>query len=142
MGRLDAVSGLGSDLAADTWSFPQRTAILPSHEPPRESQETHPFAETDEDLYQRYLIALGRVSDAERKVIVARLKLGMEWEQVAGVHDKPSADAARVAVSKAPRSLAREPASQDKAGLAVSETSRQSLRQRLLDFLRRFLLSG
>jgi RNA polymerase sigma-70 factor (ECF subfamily) len=85
----------------------QRTArpvSLDSQEPdPRPS----PLLVTiGHETYERYLRALGRLRKEDRQAIIARLELGQSWAEVAEVLGKPSADAARVAVSRALRRLA------------------------------------
>ncbi|PYQ57371.1 MAG: hypothetical protein DMF53_22880 [Acidobacteria bacterium] len=44
----------------------------------------------------------------DREVILARLELGLSYQQIAQSLGRPSADAARVAVSRALLRLARE----------------------------------
>jgi RNA polymerase sigma factor (sigma-70 family) len=57
---------------------------------------------------QRYLMALKRLRPDDRNAIIARLELGYSYEQLALVVDKPTADAARLAVRRALMRLARE----------------------------------
>ena len=56
---------------------------------------------------QRYEAALARLDDTERQAVVARLELGHSYPEVAQLVGKPTADAARVAVSRAVTKLAR-----------------------------------
>jgi RNA polymerase sigma factor (sigma-70 family) len=56
----------------------------------------------------RYETALQRLRAEEREVIIARVELGLSYQQIAVSHDKPSADAARMAVSRALVRLAEE----------------------------------
>jgi len=49
----------------------------------------------------RYEAALLTVRDEDREAIVARLEMGYSYEEVAAMMGKPSAEAARVAVSRA-----------------------------------------
>ncbi|HEY3382565.1 MAG TPA: sigma-70 family RNA polymerase sigma factor [Vicinamibacterales bacterium] len=58
-----------------------------------------------QDLYRR---AVMRLRPADRQSIVARLELGYSYEQLALVLDKPTAEAARLAVRRALERLARE----------------------------------
>ena len=68
-----------------------------------------PLEETiGREALERYEAALSRLDEQEREAIVARVELRQSWEQVATVLDKPSADAARKAVSRALRRLAEE----------------------------------
>ena len=50
---------------------------------------------------ERYEAGLKRLRSADRKAIVASLELGYSYEQIALVLDKPTAEAARVAVRRA-----------------------------------------
>jgi RNA polymerase sigma-70 factor (ECF subfamily) len=50
---------------------------------------------------ERYEAALSLLSDQDREAVVARLEMGYRYEEVAVMLGKPSADAARVAVSRA-----------------------------------------
>jgi RNA polymerase sigma-70 factor (ECF subfamily) len=56
----------------------------------------------------RYEAALERLRPEEREVIVARVELGQSYKQIADTHAKTSADAARMAVSRALLRLAEE----------------------------------
>jgi RNA polymerase sigma factor (sigma-70 family) len=57
---------------------------------------------------QRYLLALKRLRPGDRNAIIARVELGYSYEQLALVVDKPSPEAARLAVRRALIRLARE----------------------------------
>jgi DNA-directed RNA polymerase specialized sigma24 family protein len=61
-----------------------------------------------EQTRERYLLALKRLRPEERNVIIARLEMGYSYEQLALVVDKPTAEAARLAVRRALFRLARE----------------------------------
>ena len=54
----------------------------------------------------RYLAALERLRPEEREIIVARIELGYNYEQIATLLRKPTANAARVAVGRALTKLA------------------------------------
>lgn len=56
----------------------------------------------------RYEAALQRLKPEEREAIIARVELGMSFEEVAAALGKPSADAARKAVSRAMVRLAED----------------------------------
>lgn len=56
----------------------------------------------------RYEAALTRLRPEEREVIIARVELGQSYQQIAAGHGKASADAARMAVSRALVRLAEE----------------------------------
>jgi RNA polymerase sigma-70 factor (ECF subfamily) len=61
-----------------------------------------------QEAVDRYEAALQRLKDEEREAIIARVELGMSFEEVAAALGKPSADAARKAVSRAMLRLAEE----------------------------------
>jgi RNA polymerase sigma-70 factor (ECF subfamily) len=56
----------------------------------------------------RYDAALARLPLADREGIVARVEMGCSYQEIAEMLEKPSADAARVAVSRALVRLAEE----------------------------------
>ena len=56
----------------------------------------------------RYEGALARLRPEEREVIIARVELGQSYQQIAAGHGRASADAARMAVSRALVRLAEE----------------------------------
>jgi RNA polymerase sigma-70 factor (ECF subfamily) len=56
----------------------------------------------------RYDAALGRLRSDEREAVVGRLELGCSYEELAQALGKPSADAARMAVTRALVRLAEE----------------------------------
>jgi RNA polymerase sigma factor (sigma-70 family) len=56
----------------------------------------------------RYDMALQRLRETDRELVVARVELGLGYEEVARLLDKPSIPAARVAVSRALLRLATE----------------------------------
>jgi RNA polymerase sigma-70 factor (ECF subfamily) len=56
----------------------------------------------------RYEAALGRLRPGERELVIARVELGQSYQQIAAAHGKASADAARMAVSRALLRLAEE----------------------------------
>jgi RNA polymerase sigma-70 factor (ECF subfamily) len=60
------------------------------------------------ETLDRYESALERLSRADREAVIARVELGLAYREVARALDKPSADAARMAVSRALVRLARE----------------------------------
>lgn len=57
---------------------------------------------------ERYEKALQRLSAGDREAVIARLELQYSYEELAIVLDKPTADAARLAVTRAVKRLARE----------------------------------
>jgi RNA polymerase sigma-70 factor (ECF subfamily) len=56
----------------------------------------------------RYDMALQRLREPDRELVIARVELGLEYDEIAGLLDKPSIAAARVAVSRALVRLASE----------------------------------
>jgi RNA polymerase sigma-70 factor (ECF subfamily) len=60
------------------------------------------------EVVARYESALARLSEADQEAVVARLELDCTYEELAQTLGKPSADAARMAVSRALLRLARE----------------------------------
>jgi RNA polymerase sigma-70 factor (ECF subfamily) len=61
-----------------------------------------------QEALARYESALARLRPEEREVIIARVELGQSYQQIAAGHGKASADAARMAVSRALVRLAEE----------------------------------
>ena len=62
----------------------------------------------DSEMLTRYEAALQRLSAIERDAVVARIEFSMSYSEVAALLDKPSADAARIIVSRALVKLTRE----------------------------------
>jgi RNA polymerase sigma-70 factor (ECF subfamily) len=60
------------------------------------------------EAVDRYERGLARLRPEEREVIIARVELGQSYQQIAMGHGKASADAARMAVSRALVRLAEE----------------------------------
>ena len=61
-----------------------------------------------EEALQRYEAALARLRPEEREAIIARVEMDGSYQDVAQALGKPSADAARMAVSRALVRLAQE----------------------------------
>jgi RNA polymerase sigma-70 factor (ECF subfamily) len=57
---------------------------------------------------ERYEAALLCLRPEEREMILARLEMGLSYQEIAQTLGKPSADAARVAISRSLLRLARE----------------------------------
>jgi len=57
---------------------------------------------------ERYEAALGRLREEERELIQARVEMQQSYQEIASAHGKASADAARMAVSRALVRLAEE----------------------------------
>jgi RNA polymerase sigma factor (sigma-70 family) len=60
------------------------------------------------ETLEHYERALATLSDPERQAIVLRIELGLSYEEIAAQLQKPSADAARMAVTRAITRLAAE----------------------------------
>jgi len=60
------------------------------------------------EAVERYEAALERLREEERELIVARIELGMTYAEMARALNKPSTDAARMAVGRALVRLAEE----------------------------------
>ena len=86
--RRPAIEGL-DEQAPSQQSSPLQSAIL-------------------QEQRERYEAALYRLKDAERELIVARLELGLTYEEIAQALGKPSWNAARMAVARALVRLASE----------------------------------
>ena len=72
--------------------------------PPQTSPLEHAIGQEALGRYERALAQLG---DVEREAVIARIELGFSYEEVAALVGKPSAGAARVAISRALDKLAR-----------------------------------
>lgn len=60
------------------------------------------------EALERYDGALTRLDPSERELIVARIELGLTYQEIADMAGKPSSDAARMAVSRALVRLSEE----------------------------------
>jgi RNA polymerase sigma-70 factor (ECF subfamily) len=60
------------------------------------------------EAVDKYEAALGRLRPEERELIIARVEMQETFQEIAARHDKPSADAARMAVARALVRLAEE----------------------------------
>ncbi len=87
-GRRPGIEPIGTDVL-DPRASPLETAI-------------------GSEALHRYERALGRLPDEQRELVLARVELGLTYEELARATHKPSADAARMAVSRALVQLAKE----------------------------------
>jgi RNA polymerase sigma-70 factor (ECF subfamily) len=72
-------------------------------------REASPLEQTiGRETAERYERALGRLTEREREAVVARVELGLDYGQIASALDRPTRDAARMAVSRALLRLAWE----------------------------------
>jgi len=77
--------------------------------PTRRDAGPSPLEETiGREALERYERALERLGPKDREAIVARIELDLDYEAIGQALDKPSRDAARMAVSRALVRLARE----------------------------------
>jgi RNA polymerase sigma-70 factor (ECF subfamily) len=84
---------------------PPRAELPPQREDPGPS----PLEEAvGHELFRRYEAALQRLKPADREAIVAKVELGCGYAELAEAIGSPSADAARMAISRALVRLARE----------------------------------
>jgi len=87
----------------------ERRPAKQSLETERAAPEASPLEEAiGREALERYERALERLDPAESQAIVLRIELGLSWAEVADALEKPTPDAARVAVSRAIVRLARE----------------------------------
>jgi RNA polymerase sigma-70 factor (ECF subfamily) len=90
----------------------RRADRRPAREPLEESrpdQGVSPLeAAIGAEAVDRYEAALAKLTDAERELIVARVELGLTYGEVAAALNRPSTDAARMAVGRALVRLAEE----------------------------------
>ncbi|HTO91092.1 MAG TPA: sigma-70 family RNA polymerase sigma factor [Candidatus Sulfotelmatobacter sp.] len=60
------------------------------------------------DVLERYESALARLSEEERQLLHLRIELDFDYEEIASMTERPSRDAARMAVQRALRKLAEQ----------------------------------
>jgi RNA polymerase sigma-70 factor (ECF subfamily) len=53
------------------------------------------------EIFSKYEQALSELDDLDREAVIARLELGCSYEEIAALVDKPTADAARMMVTRA-----------------------------------------
>ena len=58
------------------------------------------------ELLERYERALARLDDEDRQLLHLRIELDFDYEEICSMTDRPSRDAARMAVQRALRRLA------------------------------------
>ncbi len=90
----------------------RRVHARPRREELREDQPdagTSPLEEAvGSEALRRYEEALSRLSTEDRELVLARIEMGLSYEDVAAATNRPSADAARMAVGRALVRLAKE----------------------------------
>jgi RNA polymerase sigma-70 factor (ECF subfamily) len=73
-----------------------------------EARDLSPLqAAVGRETFAQYEKALEALGEAEREAVIARVELGSSYEEIAALLDKPSADAARMTVSRALTKLAQ-----------------------------------
>jgi RNA polymerase sigma-70 factor, ECF subfamily len=60
------------------------------------------------ETYERYESALGRLREPDRELVIARVELHLDYQEIAELCGRPTVSAARVAVSRALLKLAAE----------------------------------
>lgn len=60
------------------------------------------------EAMEHYEVALAKLDPEDREVLIARIEMGMSYEELAQSQGKPTANAARMAVSRALLRLAKE----------------------------------
>src|SRR5262245_19422477 len=84
---------------------PQRESLLDVHV----DDEASPLQQSiGTEALNKYENALGRVSEEDRELIVARIEMGLSYEEIVRAMKKPTPDAARMAVGRALVRLAKE----------------------------------
>ena len=86
----------------------RRPGVVPLDPSAADSSPSPLEAAVGSEALARYDAALARLPVAEREVIVARVEMGCDYASIADMFSKPSADAARMAVSRALVHLAEE----------------------------------
>lgn len=84
---------------------PESTPLSPDHADDEASPLERAIGRETLECYER---ALARLKPAEREAVVARVELQLTYEEIAMALDKPSKDAARMAVARALLRLAME----------------------------------
>ena len=75
-----------------------------------------PYENTvSDERRERYERALAELPEAERAMVVSRVEFGLSWHDIAALSGKPSADAARMAVSRALVQVARAMGTDERA---------------------------
>ena len=59
-------------------------------------------------LLSRYDVALQRLRESDRELVIARVELGLDYQDIANLSGRPSAAAVRIAISRALVRLAAE----------------------------------
>lgn len=90
----------------------RRTGTRPAIETFEEAEHQHPASPLEDviglETFERYEAALARLAPAEREAVIGRVELGQSYDELAAALEKPSADAARMAVARALVRLAEE----------------------------------
>jgi RNA polymerase sigma-70 factor, ECF subfamily len=83
-----------------------------------------------QEVLDRYEAALQNLRPEDREAIIARIKMGLDYAEVAEVLGKPSIAAAHMAVSRALVKLAKEMARGARLGRAVAEAGAGGVQRR------------
>jgi RNA polymerase sigma factor (sigma-70 family) len=84
--------------------LPERGELDPALPAEEASPLEHAIGRESLERYER---ALARLDDVEREAVIARLEFGYTYEEIAGLVGKPTAGAARIAISRALAKLAK-----------------------------------
>jgi RNA polymerase sigma-70 factor (ECF subfamily) len=73
------------------------------------ADDTSPLeAAIGQQTLEQYESGLDRLNPDERQAVIARVEMGMSYDEIAALLDKPTANAARMAVVRALLRLAEE----------------------------------
>lgn len=84
---------------------PERRTLDPAH---RDAGSSPLEEAVGRELLERYEQALGRLRPEDREAIIGRVEMNLSYQELAAALDKPSANAARMAVERALVRLACE----------------------------------
>jgi len=59
------------------------------------------------EVFNKYEAALVALDPLEREAVIARIELGLSYQEIAALVEKPTPDAARMAVARALQRLAQ-----------------------------------
>jgi len=90
----------------------RRAAVKPNFAPLEGTEEADSPSPLDtaigQDLADRYEAAMTRIKESERSAIFLRVEMEMDYQEIADVLNKPTSEAARLAVHRALLHLAQE----------------------------------
>ena len=93
----------------DVYRFQVRLPVLEGVASDLPASGPSPLEESiGSEAAERYEAALGRLKAEDREAVILRIELDFTYDEIASALDKPSPDAARMAVGRALARLARE----------------------------------